>query len=222
MKLKYRYVFSKDENFSNDIINFLDKNSIKYKVGYFITVEFCDSDPYFDKVQQLFNKYKFIVNEVSKVYSEKELYNAEWLRVRSVYRLGYPQPENGYASNITYTRNGNCNKCEYGLTQIDSFYINKIPDWKDNRNFYQLYWIEDEIFLSDFAVYVFKNNDIMVEYLPVKRYKNNEIIDGVRQVKIKTLDKGLFLSEEDTKGRINCSVCGSEFNILKGETILKI
>lgn len=225
MKLEYRYVFRNDYRNSKRIINFLKQNNINYdddELTSLVVVEFFDDAPYFQDLQRLFQKYKIAATEVTKVFTETELNSADWLTIRSTYRLGFPQPENNF-HNITYSSEKMCNKCQLGLYQKDLFYINKLPRWTKNRHFFQPFWIEDELFISDYATDIFKENNVDgVEFLPVKKYRKNEVINGVYQIKItESLDKCFAPDNSDIRKINTCSQCGRISYLKKGETILK-
>lgn len=223
MKLKYRYVFRNDEKYSKRILVYLAKNNIKHENDRdtsLVVIEFLDDDLFSEELLKLFNKYKIKVNDITRLYTSEELNIAKWLVVRCKYKVGYPQPENNYY-NITYGRNELCNECLYGLSQNDVFYINREPKWKKERNFYQLNWIFDELFVSNEVIRIFDDNNIKgIQYLPVKKYKKNEIIDGVKQIKINhTLDKGLIENENIEISKI-CNRCGRKrYLVQKGAII---
>lgn len=207
-----------------ELIKYLDNNDIVYEhsnLTNFIILEVFTDEPYWNELENILKLHDKTPTIVEKIYTKKELNNAEWFEIGSTYRLGYPQPEDEY-KHITYDDSNYCPKCGGGLVQKDSFYINKLPKFK-SRNFYQPYWIEDELFVSTKVVDKFKEEKITgIEILDVKKYRKNETIDFVKQIKInEILPKGLIINENELEKEIICGKCGKLKYIVKGSTVLR-
>lgn len=223
MRIRNRYYFKKDD-YNKNLFKFMDKNKIEYDyddIFHSVVLEVFIDEPYWNELESLFEKQNINPTLVEKVYTQNELDNFEWFELRSSYRLGYPQPEEDFR-HITYNNDNFCNKCGSGLIQKDSFYINKLPKFK-SRNFFQPFWIEDELFASNKVVEKFMEEDITgIEFIEVKKYRKNETIENVMQLKVNTiLPKGLIVNYDDYEKEINCSKCGTNKYILKGSTVLK-
>lgn len=113
---------------------------IKYKVGIgipILTFEIFEDNSCWRNLNSLMNKHhKHPISEC--LYSKKEFDEAEWFRIRSKWRSGYPQPEDGKGyKKVTYDDSSYCTRCGCGLIQKDSFRLKKTPKW-GKKNFLML------------------------------------------------------------------------------------
>jgi len=222
MRIKHRYVFKINEN-TREIIEYLIANKIKYnprKSGLLIPIEIFEDDERWEKLDCLMRKHD-TTSLIECVYSENERINAEWLTLRSKFRWEYPQPDDNFQyREITYNNEFYCGNCGCGLIQKESFKIKKTPKW-DKKDFLMLFWIEDELFVSDKAVDILKNNSLSgFNFLDVCYAKNNEPIANIKQIKItKILPPSMIIQKEDTKEIINCEKCGNKKYIMKGRGV---
>lgn len=155
MRIKHRFGFSRDK----DIYNCLDKIGMPYEKGDLVSIlTIFEDDRRFEQVKALFEA-KQIYPLTETVYSSSELESASWLSVRSTWRSGYPFPkENKEYIFSTYNTETYCCKCGAGLIQKANFSVEKEPRW-GSRNFLMLNWVHDELFVSEKAASVLKNND---------------------------------------------------------------
>jgi|GEM_PF-3343753 len=86
-------------------------------------------------------------------------------------------------STVIYDVSAYCEKCNVGLVQKDDFLLKKSPSW-GRRDFFSLTWVYDEIFLSDKAEAVFKENKVTgIEFRDVRcGMKKREIIQNTKQI----------------------------------------
>lgn len=144
------------------------------------------------------------------VFTKEEIQQAQWMRVRSEWVTGYPQPMEGFAyKSITYSDDDFCDECGIGLVQNDSFRMKKAPAW-GRRHFFSLLWVEDELFVSEAVRKAFSDDGITgVEFMPVKDRNGKATFDGLFQLQIqKTLEEGLVLEPTNICSTAVCSRCG--------------
>lgn len=144
------------------------------------------------------------------IFTKDELAQAQWMRVRTIWRTGYPQPMNGFGyQTITYTRDHYCDKCGIGLEQVDAFRIQKVPAW-GRRHFLAPFWVEDELFVSEAVKNAFQDTGITgVAFTEVRDRTGKKVLDGVYQLRIlNVLEKGLENSPENLRSCSICEKCG--------------
>lgn len=209
MRIRHRYTFRADNKSNREIINFLDKRKIKYRVTSGIPIlifKIYEDEENWCSIDKLMRKHEY--NPISEcVYTKKELDNAAWLRIRSKYRWEYPQPEDEYKS-ITYDDSEFCNKCGCGLTQKSNFKVKKSPSW-GKKNFLMLNWIEDELFVSGRTAEVLENSELKgFNLLDVLYSKKNIPIDNMKQILVKEILKpGMIIGDEYIEKEIVCNQC---------------
>lgn len=143
-------------------------------------------------------------------FSKEELQAAPWMVVRSVWRTGYPQPSDGYAyKNITYTDEDMCEHCSVGLRQVKPFRMSKVPSWR-RRHFFSLFWVEDELFVSDTVKEVFQKAGVSgVSFLPVQNKAGTKEYEGIYQLHIPYLLPNAIVPSDTFLKKITvCPVCG--------------
>lgn len=144
------------------------------------------------------------------VFTKDEIQQADWMRVRSIWRTGYPMPMDGFKyETITYTRDRYCAECGIGLEQVDSFRIKKIPTW-GRRHFFSLFWVDDEFFVSETVKNSFQDAGITgVSFEPVLDTKGKNVHKGIFQMRIETtLENGLIDTPQNLRDSSICAVCG--------------
>lgn len=144
------------------------------------------------------------------VFNKEELACAQWMRIRTVWRTGYPQPMDGFEyQTITYTRDHYCDKCGIGLEQVDAFRIKKVPSW-GRRHFFSLFWVEDELFVSEAVKKAFQDDGITgVSFATVKDRTGKNELEGIFQFQIlNILDEGLIDNPRNLRSSVLCSKCG--------------
>jgi hypothetical protein len=218
MRIKHRYVFRSD-NDNCGVKEFLNLNSIKYKISSgieLISVEVFEDKNYWEELDRLMTNIR-AVSQIERVFSKSELQNADWLTIRGNWRLGYPQPDDGFAyRETTYNNRNFCSKCGCGLEQKEEFHMIKQINW-GNKNFLMLYWIEDELFVSNKVTEDFERHNISgITLMPVKKSKSDEEFSNIKQMKVNCiLKKGLILDESEIKERTVCENCHEEKFVLK-------
>lgn len=223
MRIKHRYAFL-NHNDIKKIIEFLNKNKIKYDItndNLLIIVEAYEDESYWNELEKIMIKHrKEPITE--KVFSSKELEDAEWLRVRSRWRWEYPQPEDEYTK-ITYDDSSYCSSCGCGLVQQRNFLLKKSPKW-GNKKFLMLNWIEDELFIPDDVKNMLLKTDLKgFNFRTVDNFKTKEILNNIHQIEIKNkLDTGMIFGSRDIVKEINCKQCGHKKVIIYGGSVLKI
>lgn len=201
-----------------DFVDYLNLNHLPYNSGKLISVlEIYENNPHWEYISMCIRT-KNLLCRPETVFTAEELHAAEWLRIRSEWRFGYPQPEGKYAyKSITYTNENYCNNCGSGLTQVDSFRMKKAPKW-GSRNFMELNWIGDELFLSKKAKLILQEADITgISFRDVKKANGKEMHEGVEQLVISDiLEKGLVDKVPSIREITHCPECGTTKYITSG------
>ncbi len=216
MKVKKQIWFNTED--SQELVAYLKKNEIAFEeVDHFSTVDIFDDDPHWPALLNYVNKQKLrCVSET--IFSKKELFEAEWLTIYSQYRFGYPQPEGKFEyRNITYSSKNFCPYCDSGLEQVDSFRMKKVPKW-GKRNFMELNWIGDELFLSEAAKIALEDAQITgINFRRVKNKAGENFLDDIYQLAIPTLsEKGLVEEHTGIKEITRCPHCGQKKYVTNG------
>lgn len=107
--------------------------------------------------------------------------------------------------------------CGCGLEQKEEFRMKKQPHW-GNKNFLMLYWIEDELFVTDKVVEQFQSQNIKgTTYLPVKKFKTDDKFNNIQQIKVNTiLGKGLILDDSEIREKTICEKCNEKKYVVSG------
>lgn len=110
-----------------------------------------------------------------------------------------PDNDMGYLYN-TYEAKDMCGECGIGKIQKDDFRVRKVPKYP----FWGLGWIFDEFFVrTDLYEKIFK--PLGIECRPLRKYKDDSIIDSYVQLVIPVINEPLNLSTYDSE---LCSKCG--------------
>lgn len=208
---KYRFSFN---NAETTIINFLRQQNIGCETTEIVTVfELYETDKNFHIVYDYLCRNNIKASSIDVLYSNKEIEEAEWLSVRSTWRLGYPQPQNDMQyRNTTYDSSRFCEECGYGLVQKENFVLKKEPNW-GTRNFFMANWIHDEIFASDRAIQILQNNNISGFSINDVLNPSKQVMKTVKQFYVKNyLNYGLL--HNSIKTEFTCPKCNSKKYIL--------
>ncbi len=156
------------------------------------------------------------------VFSQREINNAEWMRIRSVWHFGYPQPEIGFMNGeVTYDRKVKCPECGRGFKQFESFRIKKVPKW-GNKHFGMLFGVEDELFVSETAKRILEQNCSGIYFRDVKSKSGKEIFEGVYQLEISNkLPEGIVNGNEISRDFDYCDNCGTKRILYNAREIIK-
>lgn len=179
MEYKHRVVFSEQHK---NLIDLLKSKKIKYtdlNGTYELIIN--ESDINFKEIKEELETIKKSTL-IDAVYTNQELDNAKWLTVRSIWNHEYPT--DNYEITI-YKKN----------KQIADFII-KQPNWK-SKNFLQMYWIYDELFISPKAKELLNNSKLKGFKFRNTLNKNKKTNTEIFQLVIeKELKKSLIISEE--------------------------
>jgi len=218
--IKYRIGFR--ECAVPDFTKYLKLNQIPYERGDLVSVlEIYEDNPHWENISMYIRNENLFCRPETE-FNKDELKTAEWLRMRSQWRFGYPQPEAKYGyTTITYTKDNYCNNCGSGLKQVDSFRIKKMPKW-GTRNFLELNWVGDELFLSEKARQVLSEANISgIAFKEVKRNNGIDIHEGIEQLVIShILDKGLIDTDISIRKVSYCAKCDTTKYVTSGVGML--
>lgn len=194
-----------------ELTQYLEDNGIPYNKGEIVlSFHILESNPHWGWINEYLheNGLKCLSDTI---FSEEELTSAKWLKLRSKWHNGYPQPEGnfGYEKGITYVRENYCKKCGTGVRQIDSFRLKKQPKW-GKRFFFMLNWVEDELFVSDSARRIIERSDLTgVQFRDVKNKKGDSILEDVWQMEIPyVIQKGIIPKLPTIDDVCVCPECG--------------
>lgn len=218
MKIKKHLCFSERDD--PEIARYLKDNGIPYDGGednIICAVDIFESDPHWEYISR-FVQEKGLLCLSDTIFTKKELESAEWLKMWSGWRFGYPQPEGDFEyETITYTREGYCEKCGRDLRQVAPFRIKKAPKW-GKRHFAELNWIGDELFLDDVAREILiKSGATGVEFKEVLNKQGTGSFSDVHQLVAPTiLRDGLIEDCSAIREIERCPRCGKKKYITSG------
>lgn len=215
MKIKKRIVFDRESD--PHLVNFLLKNGVPFEAGDPTVLEINDDHPAWPEIEAYVTQNDLLcLSETS--FTKMELANADWLRIRSQWRFGYPQPEDDFNyENITYTRRDYCPICSSGLVQTNPFRIKKAPKW-GARHFAELNWVGDELFVDDTAKEILTLEGITgISFLEVVNKKGVEAFSNIHQIQVGgILDLGLQANRASVREMALCPECGIPKFLLSG------
>lgn len=137
MEIVHRIGFNKTDQM-DEVLKRLDiqfKTSPLPAGSYVITFDIRESDPRWGELSKLFHDRKpFDMFET--VFSNDEIMEAQWLRLKPIFERGYPQPENTWKER-TYEHL--CSACGLAYGQKVPYRLKKEPHMGKN-NFLSLYW----------------------------------------------------------------------------------
>lgn len=204
------------------LIQYLEYNHISFSTGEIVcSLDILKSDPHWAAISRFINNDICIMSET--IYTQEERSAAEWLCVRSEWRAGYPQPEGNFGyENITYRNDRLCGSCGCGLEQIDSFRIKKSPKW-GKRNFFELNWVGDELFVSNRARQVLEQKGITgISFKEVKNKNGTEIFPDVHQMFIHNItSEGMIEDSTSIKESYICPTCQTKKYIPSGVGMMR-
>ena len=210
MEINKHICFTNEKN--PRLLRYLTKNGINFKANtkFCSVLDIFESSPYWNDIADILSKEKAVCVSDTR-FSKKELQNAEWMTVRSVWHNGYPQPESNFDyEDITYTRENKCSACGVGLSQTDSFRLKKVPNW-GSKHFMMLNWIQDELFVSEHAKNLLEKAEFKdISFLTVRNKTGKEILPDVFQINIQSVvPNGFVEGRRDLHGILICPECNS-------------
>lgn len=174
-----------------------------------VTLDIAEGNPHYSYVWSIVQqKQLFFLSET--IFTKEELDSALWLRVRSQWRFGYPQPEGNFEyDRITYSPENRCLQCNCGLQQVKPFRIKKVPKW-GKRFLGELNWIGDELFLNNAAKELLADNKLTgIAFLNVENKKGTEKLSDINQLYIQyVLEPGMEEKQKYIRQRSICPTCG--------------
>ena len=216
MRISWHIAFSKEN--APQLTQYIESHNVPHSL---------DQDLYSFDIYEDNEHWEYIHNEVlhCKVFrlanthfTKSELSNADWLRVRSTWRFGYPQPQGTFFSeNSTYKMTGRCPACGIGQEQVDAFRMNQVPNW-GRRHFGELNWIGDELFADDIAKDILTTADISGIVFDRVKNKNGQLyMASISQLKIPNiLAPGLVEDTSIIRKVSICPACGTKKYLLGG------
>ncbi|MDD3368773.1 MAG: hypothetical protein PHP50_07800 [Lachnospiraceae bacterium] len=200
MIIKHRYALDTNRK----IIKILQKRNIEYNIESGILIFTIEEDnQYFDEIS---NQVK-IKSIVSKEFSRKELDEASWYSVRSIWTVGYPLPEDEYIE-ATFDQNRYCLNCRSNQFQINS-YIIKPFEWK-TRFFCTLFWQDRVLMVSAKCLSILKESQILGYTEKPVLNKKKEEYDDIIQILPNELIDGIDYDASRIEYIWACPVCGTK------------
>lgn len=198
----------KDEN--PKLFSYMDENSIPYEDVYGTGVfDILESDPHWQNIYRFLQLSNALCLS-NTIYTKAELSAAEWLTMRSVWRCGYPQPEDGMGyERVTYSLENYCSVCKCGFVQVSEFRIKKIPKW-GRRHFMMLNWVGDELFVDDITKILLSQSGLTgFSFRNVCDKKGEAILPDISQLSIDGILPNGLLMKSRAVDRVNlCERCG--------------
>lgn len=183
-------------------------NDISCKYGEILSaVDISENDPHWAELSRLLKLENNTYTSETK-FSKEDLFEAEWLTMRSKWHYDYPQPEECYTE-LTYSEENACSKCGMGLVQQDSFRFKRTPKW-GRRNFCMTNWVYDEFFVSPKAKELLESSDLKgFSFLNVLNKSGKEALADIYQMQIPyILPESIETSSNCIEKVSNCPVCG--------------
>ncbi len=183
-----------------------DKNQVEILHRYNIDVQegidrFDISDlNLYKELKPLFDKWE-VIDILGTEFTKKEVLSAEYCVLVDWNSFGYPMPDGdqGYLYN-TYETKEMCDECGIGKVQKDDFRVKRVPKYP----FWGLGWIFDEFFVrTDLYKKIFE--PFGIECRPLRKYKDDSIIDSYVQLVIPVIEESFDLTSYEPE---ICPTCG--------------
>jgi hypothetical protein len=196
MEIQHRISLNskKDKIFYKHIIDAGVKHKIKESPGgksYFVWFDITESDPNWSELSRLI-RISNVVDIYDTFFNEKEIFNAEWVRLISSYTEGYPQPFDTWVTNPTNYKN-KCRECGT-FQQESSFFIKKEPFLRGN-DFMTMNWAVTAFFCTPRVFQEFEAHQI-------KGYENWKVIISKTKLPSNTISQ-LFIPHETKSGLLD-------------------
>lgn len=219
MRHQYRYLIFKSNKQARELITKLNRNlcTANEMVSTLdLFPEETDDLQLIDSLQKLGVK-PCIIN----LYTDEELYSAEWLEIAPKLNSYYPEPQDTYEQ-TTYRSTSSCS-CKSGLVQVENFII-KHNVRKLKEHFLQLNWVFDEIFISQQLKSALSDSGLRgFDYRDVYCQKTKKNQTNILQLVIPTLLPPAFdFSKTSIEMDTSCLICGTHRYFLAAGTNLFI
>ncbi|MBR5653419.1 MAG: hypothetical protein IKX22_04995 [Prevotella sp.] len=188
-------------NWDENQIRILHQNNIRVEKGI-DRFNIYDLNLY-KKMTPLFEKWEVTFDYLGEDFTKKEILSADYCIIKSWNSFGYPMPDNdqGYLYN-TYETEEMCSECGIGKIQKEDFRVKKVPKYP----IWGLGWVYDEFFVrTDLYEKVFR--PLGIECRPLRKNKDDSIIESYVQLVIPVIDEPLNLSLYDSQ---ICPKCGAK------------
>jgi hypothetical protein len=201
----------KDAEFMSAIIELgIDHKATELPGGsnYLITFVITESDPRWDTVAQLIKRYKDYEtygpgDQFETVFSEVEIRNASWLRLKSTFEQGYPQPKSHWPlKQLSYEIL--CPKCAI-YRQTNPMRLAKEPSLK-KKSFMSLIWASEILCTPEVILGLESIQARGYEVWDALIHKTGKPLERVRQLYIPTIAPPGVIIPEDLEWKI-CPVC---------------
>lgn len=183
-----------------------------------ITIVIYESDPYWAEISKLI-ALEGAVNRIETLFTEEEIRNAEWVRLRSTFEQGYPQPKmNWPIKQLSYELF--CQKCALHK-QTHPMRLAKEPSLR-RKSFFSTIWTA-EVFCTQEVIQALEKIQAKgYEVWDVLIHKTSKPSDVVRQIYVPGIAAPGLIVEEELTGII-CPVCGTTkyYSHAKGKMKLK-
>jgi rubredoxin len=165
-----------------------------YRINLYDLNTYMQLKPFFEKWE--------VQDVLGTDFTKKEVLSADYCIIDRWNDYGYPMPDNdGSYLYKTYETKEMCPKCGVGKVQKDNFRVKKVPKYP----IWGLGWIFDEFFVrTDLYQKIFK--PLGIECRPLRKYKDDSIIESFVQLVIPVIDEPLDLTYYESW---TCPMCGT-------------
>lgn len=220
MEIKRHFAFNAERH--PELVHYLNMTFAPVKRGEIISsLDIKESDFRWPFIEEYLKAHEMTAY-AEMLFTKEDLSAAPWLRVRSNWHFGYPQPENGFGyKTITYTREHYCGNCGSGLEQVAPFRMKTAPKW-GRRHFLSLNWIFDNELFTDDAGQAALASVSGLSFREVLNKKGTLPYPGVHQLVIdRILPPGFLPDEKTIRKQSTCPSCGTTKYVTTGAGLLR-
>lgn len=189
MRIKHHYYLEG----KNNLINFLDKYKIPYKVNVLPESQkkMCTFDLYEDQEFYELFKYQFLLfsryESIKSIeYSKQEIESAEWLTVRSIgTKVQWEYEEDAFRRTCSYKRLFIKELYYRHSIQIDILSASKAIKWGAKQYFSGPNAADDFLFCSEKAKELLNGKWEGLEFWPIRKYNSTKYISDLYQLVFK-------------------------------------
>lgn len=193
-----------------DFDQFIRQSQIPYKAillpgggSELITFTITESDRNWPRISNLMLQCG-AVDLIETIFTDSEIRNAEWLRLKSTFERGYPQPKMNWPIKQSSYQIFCPNCALYQQTQ--PMRIAKEP-YLGNMSFMTLIWTSEILCKPGVATSLQEMGAQGFEVWDVLLHKTSQPVENVRQIFIPTIASPGVVIEDDLQ-RKTCPVCG--------------
>ncbi len=211
----------KDAEFMSAVIELgIDHKAVELPGGssQLITFVIVESDPHWAIISELVET-KGAVNIVETTFTEEEIRHAEWLRLKSTFEQGYPQPKPHWPiKQLSYEII--CPKCAI-YRQTHPMRVAKEPNL-GRKSFMSTIWASEIFCTPEVILELEKMNAQGYEAWEAIIHKTGKPSERVRQLYVPGIASPGIIFDDDLERKI-CPVCGTTkyFPHVKGPMYLK-